>query len=248
MVRHGAYLGWRHVHGNLETWRPPCHLWVAGRLGIRPSYEQSPLMLWWFIGVWLASGAVLPVCWLLSLAYRAVSKKIGPKGLYVLSGLVSIGALILLFVSPDRDSNTMRDIPPASAVAAQAPVTSAAGAEAIQLLTWTTLSPSSSQFSEKPAQTEPPLLDAAEQVVSIQPRIHNVGESASDDASRQTDASAPQVPTAGALLTVPAYPKVPSAGHGSAHRRTSGPPVRAYVTQLSHGTWLFPPNQTGDGG
>ena len=163
-------------------------------------------MLWWFIGVWLASGAVLPVCWLLSMAYRAASKKIGPEGLYVLSGLVSIGALILLFVSPFCDSNiTMRDIPPASAVAAQAPVTSAAGAEAIQLLTWTTLSPSSSQFSAKPAQTE--LLDAAEQVASSQPRIHR----------------------------------------GSAHRRTSGPPVRAYVTQLSHGTWLFPPNQTGGG-
>ena len=85
-------------------------------------------MLWWFIGVWLASGAVLPVCWLLSMAYRAAAKKIGPKGLYVLSGLVSIGALILLFVSPFRDSNiTMRDIPSASAVAAQAPMTSAAG-------------------------------------------------------------------------------------------------------------------------
>ena len=85
-------------------------------------------MLWWFIGVWLASGAVLPVCWLLSMAYRAASKKIGPKGLYVLSGLVSIGALILLFVSPFCDSNiTMRDIPSASAVAAQAPMTSAAG-------------------------------------------------------------------------------------------------------------------------
>ena len=52
-------------------------------------------MLWWFIGVWLASGAVLPVCWLLSMAYRAAAKRIGPKGLYVLSGLVSIGALIL---------------------------------------------------------------------------------------------------------------------------------------------------------
>jgi hypothetical protein len=27
-------------------------------------------MLWWFIGVWLASGAVIPVLWLLSMAYR----------------------------------------------------------------------------------------------------------------------------------------------------------------------------------
>ena len=198
-------------------------------------------MLWWFIGVWLASGAVLPVCWLLSMAYHAASKKIGPKGLYVLSGLVSIGALILLFVSPDRDSNiTMRDMPSASAVA-QAPMTSAAAAEAkpIQLLTSATLSLSLAQFSAKPAQTEPPSFGAAEQVASIQPQFVDVGESANDDASRQ-DAAAP--------LTAPVYPKIPSAGRGSVHRRTPGLPVRPYVTQLSHGTWLFPPNQTGDGG
>jgi Na+/melibiose symporter-like transporter len=68
-------------------------------------------MLWWLIGVWLASGAVLPVFWLLSMAYHAASKRIGPKGLYVLSGLVSIGALILLFVCPFRDSDiTMREM------------------------------------------------------------------------------------------------------------------------------------------
>jgi hypothetical protein len=29
-------------------------------------------MLWWFIGVWLASGAVIPVLWLFSVAYRGV--------------------------------------------------------------------------------------------------------------------------------------------------------------------------------
>jgi hypothetical protein len=207
-------------------------------------------MLWWFIGIWLASGAVLPVFWLLSMAYRAASKRIGPKGPYVLSGLVSIGALILLFGCPFRSSNiTMGDMPSASAVA-QAPMTSAAGAEAkpIQLLILATVSPSRAQFSAKPAQAEPPLFGEAEQVASIQLRIDDVGESANDDASRQTDAATPLVPAAGALLTVPAYPKVPSAGRGSAHRRTPGPPVRPYVTHLSHGTWLFPPNQTGDGG
>ena len=75
---------------------------VAGRLGIRLRYEQSPLMLWWLIGVWLASGAVLPVFWLLSMAYRAASKRIGPKGLYVLSGLVSIGAACPVISVPVR--------------------------------------------------------------------------------------------------------------------------------------------------
>ena len=128
-------------------------------------------------------------------------------------------------------------------------MTSAAAAEAkpIQLLTSDTLSLSLAQFAAKPAQTEPPSFGAAEQVATIQPQFVNVGESANDDVSRQ-DVAAPQVPAAGALLTVPAYPKVPSAGRGSAHRRTPEPLVRPYVTQSNRGTWLFPPNQTGDGG
>jgi hypothetical protein len=134
----------------------------------------------------------------------------------------------------------MRDMPSASAVA-QAPMTSAAAAEAkpIQLLTSDTLSLSLAQFSAKPAQTEPPSFGAAEQVATIQPQFVDVGESANDDASRQ-DAAAP--------LTAPVYPKIPSAGRGSVHRRTPGLPVGPYVTQSNRGTWLFPPNQTGDGG
>jgi hypothetical protein len=120
-------------------------------------------------------------------------------------------------------------------------MTSAAEAKPVQLLTSATLPPPPAQFSVKPAQTEPPLFGEAVQVVSTQLRSHNVGEAANDDTSRQIDA-------ARALLTAPVYPKVPSAGRGSAHRGKRGPPVRAYVTQLSHGTWLFPPTQTGDGG
>jgi hypothetical protein len=96
------------------------------------------------------------------------------------------------------------------------------------------------------AQTEPPSFGEAEQVASVQSRFDDVGERA-DDASRQTDAAVPQVPAAGALLTAPADPKAPSAGRSSAHRRARGLPVGRYVTQLSHGTWLFPPNQTGGG-
>jgi hypothetical protein len=207
---------------------------------------KVPLMLWWFIGVWLASGAVLPAFWLLSMTHRAALKIIGPKGLYGLSGLVSVVALILLFVFPFRASDiTVRDMPSTSAVA-QTPTTYEAVAEArpIQVLISATLSPS--QLSVKLAQTDPPSFGDAEQVVSVQPRFDDVGESA-DDASRQTDAAVPQVPAAGALLTAPAYPKAPSAGRDPAHRRARGPLVRPYVTQLSHGTWLFPPNQTGDG-
>jgi hypothetical protein len=120
-------------------------------------------------------------------------------------------------------------------------MTSAAEAKPIQGLTSATLSPSPTLFSVKPAQTEPPLFGEAEQVTSTELRGHNVGETANDEASRQIDAAA-------ALLTAPVYPKVPSAGRSLAHRSKRGPPVRPYVTQLSHGTWLFPPNQTGGGG
>jgi hypothetical protein len=190
-------------------------------------------MLWWFIGVWLASGAALPVFMLLSMTHRAALKIIGPKVLYGLSGLVSVGALILLFVFPFGDM-------PSTYAVAQTPTTYAAVSEARPL------SPSPAQLMVKLAQTEPPSFGEAEQVASVESRFDDVRERV-DDASRQTDAAVPQVPAARALLTAPADPKVPSAGRGSAHRRARGLPVGPYVTQLSHGTWLFPPNQTGGG-
>jgi hypothetical protein len=33
----------------------------------------------------------------------------------------------------------------------------------------------------------------------------------------------------------------------SAQARADGAPIHAYVTQSSHGTWLFPPNPNGGG-
>ena len=124
-------------------------------------------MLWWIIGVWLASGAVIPVLWLLSMASRGVfARDLGveqrqvtvgsddaatpasaprsaygirrlasslamrafrlpghsPDGMrvtpnrshvgqYVLSGLITLGALMRLFVSSISDlSVTIRDL------------------------------------------------------------------------------------------------------------------------------------------
>lgn len=101
-------------------------------------------MLWRFIGVWLASGAVLPAFVLLTMAYRAASK-IGSKGLCVLSGLVGIGvgALILLDVCSFSDLIiTTRDMLSGPAVA-RAPMTHLAEARPIPLLI--TLSPSPAQ-------------------------------------------------------------------------------------------------------
>jgi len=195
-------------------------------------------MLRWIIGVWLASGAVLPAFWLLSMAYRLLAaSKIGPKGLCALSGLVGIGigALILLFVCSFSDAIiTTRDMPSAFAVA-QAPMTHVAEARPIQLLPSVTLSLSPAQFSA--AQAGPPLFGEAEHVASILPRIDDVGQSAGDDASHQTDAAVPQ-----ALLTAPLHAK-PGMKRGLAHRYAPGPSVGPSIAHSSSsGLWLFAPN------
>jgi hypothetical protein len=214
-------------------------------------------MLRWIIGVWLASGAVLPAFWLLSMAHRwLASSKFGSKGLCVFSGLVGIGigALILLFVCSFSDSIiTMRGVPSAAAVA-QAPMTHLAEARPIQLLV--TLSPSPAQFSAKPTQAdtdiekgevgggllrEPPSLGEAEQVAPIQPGIGDMEQSDRDDASRQTDAVVPQVSGVAAPPIARLHAKL-AAERGLAHRYTRGPPVRSYVTRpSSRGVWLFGP-------
>jgi hypothetical protein len=210
-------------------------------------------MLWWLIGVWLASGAVFPAIWLLSITYRwLAASKTGPKGLHVLSGLVGIGigALILLFVCPFRDSSvTTRDTPSGYAVA-QAPMTTAvvAAVSPIQLLL--TLSPSPALFSAKPTQAdtdidewevrpgllrEPPSLAEAEQIAPIQPG------SAGDGASRQTDAVVPQVSAVAALLTTALHPQR-GVKRGTPHHDARGPSIPPYVNRSSsRGIWLFAP-------
>ena len=245
-------------------------------------------MLWWIMGFWLASGAVIPVLWLLSMASRRVfvrnieaeqrraatpasdaaqlqghhpdGMRVAPShiGQYVLSGLATLGALILLFVSSFSDSSvTMRDLPSAAAVA-HAPVAPAAVAETrpLQSPASAALSPAA-QLSAAPAPSDtdtvdgeasrgllheaPPLGDA-EHIALIKSRTGNGGEHASDDAGRPTAAALPQAPAADALLTAPLFPGVPGAERGRGTRRAHGPSVRPYATTpLSHGTWLFPP-------
>jgi hypothetical protein len=279
------------------------------------------LMLWWSIGVWLASGVVIPVLWLLRMAYRGVffrdsgaeqrhggveahgaaiaastaqsaygvrrlatslvmwafrlpDRRLGAArmtpvashmGRYALSGLVSFGVLILLYVGSFSDSIiTMRDLPSFSVVA-QPPVPQAAMAEAmpIQPAASAALSPSPAQLSAKPAQAdtddaegmirrgslrEPPSLGetgATGGIASIQPQTGNVAEGAGDNAGRQVAASAPPMPIEGALPTAPVYPKVLGAERGPRHRHARGLPVRPYATGSSRGTWLSAPNPNG---
>ena len=138
-------------------------------------------MFWWIIGGWIASGAIFPVLWLLSMVRRVVfgrdmeaqqrqvdsppiaasarrsscgsrgpasslsmfglpehcpgGTRTPPKaslmGECLLSGVISFGALILLFVGSFSDSSvTVRDMPLASAVP-QARMTQASRTEAM---------------------------------------------------------------------------------------------------------------------
>jgi hypothetical protein len=269
-------------------------------------------MLWWLIGVWLASGFVIPFLCLISMArrgdflpgvgaerrraageshytarvasdarstwgtrrpasslgmwafklteHRPIGMRMTPKvdhtGLYVISGLVSLGVLILLFVGSFGDSNiTMRDLPSASAVA-QTPVMPVAATTPIQSRPSATLSPSPAQLTAKPAPdaidgeegtvgrgllTERTSFGGAEQLASVHPQTGDEGKSVGDYASRPTDTAAPQVPVAGALPTAPVYTKPPVADRGWGHRRASGPSVRSYTTRSNRGTWLSAP-------
>jgi hypothetical protein len=99
-----------------------------------------------------------------------ITLKVSHSGQHALSGLASIGVLILLFVSPFSDSGIiMREMPSVSAVA-QTPMTQADAAEA------------------RPAQ------DEADQIASIRSQTGDVGQSAEEDASRPTAAVDPRMP------------------------------------------------------
>jgi hypothetical protein len=275
-------------------------------------------MLWWFVGVWLASGAVVPVLLLLRAAWRGIFpreieadqrqvavephstasaasttrsaygiRRLGSPlagwvfrlqghvpgnarttpqashmGRYMLSGLVSIAALILLFVGSFSDSIIkVRDMPATSAVA-QAPVAQAAVAEAGQIprLASAGLAACPTQLPATSVQAaadgehgvarrgllpDPASPSEAQQVALIQPRTGDMEERAGDDSSHQTDAAASQVAASVALLTVPVAPKGPGAERGWGQRRPGGAPVRPDATRASRGTWLFAPNSNG---
>src|SRR4051794_18426649 len=78
--------------------------------------RETNRMLWWFIGIWLASAALVPVLWLLGAVYpgifipgaakqgtEVVEAKRGRRGRYVLAGLVTAGGLLMLYFSSFHD-------------------------------------------------------------------------------------------------------------------------------------------------
>jgi hypothetical protein len=271
-------------------------------------------MFWWIIGGWIASGAIFPVLWLLSMVRRAVfgrdmeaqqrqvdsppvaasarrsscgsrglasslsmwvfglpGRRLGgtrttPKasliGECVLSGVISFGALILLFVGSFSDSSvTVRDMPLASAVP-QARMTRVSMTEAmaetrpVEVLASETLASAKSTEGDTAGEVgmarpdsprEPPSLGEAEHVASVQPKTGNVGDSTGDDVGRQTSEATPLVSNVETLLMAPNDRRLPVGSRGSGHRRIHGPSIRSYVVPSSRGTWLFPPAQNAGG-
>ena len=273
-------------------------------------------MLWWFIVVWIASGAVIPLLWLLGLLSRGVSARSatqGPAiirhaapamsataqpahgvrmaaatmlawlfsltehrpggvttarprvvGLYLLSGLVGIGVLVLLLVAPLNDSGHARhDLASSPGAAAQVPVARAAIAEAHLMQ-----SPASSALSAGPVESavkpgagetgcdapavkssflgESPLIGGTEPAAASLPVQDDAAVSARGTASRlvDDDAAPPaQVPVA--VLTPPVYHAPAGMGRGSVPHRARAVVLRPYATGASRGTWLSVPNQNG---
>ena len=197
-------------------------------------------MLWWLIGAWVASGLLIPVLWLLSIAGRraltrpsnhvqapgASARLLDSKqatlnsnriGRFLLSGLAGAGAVILLFVGSFGD-----------------PIT------AIGEL-YSAFADSHTPVSQ-PAVARAPL----EAVLAVD---QDEAENGRQDRARQPAVAVPQGPPSWTLAamstaTPPASPDRP--GKRGRHHGRRGP-VGAYVTQSHRGTWLFPPNASAGG-
>ena len=198
-------------------------------------------MLWWLIGAWVATGLLIPVLWLLSMACRSVfvrssnemqatgapapppnrkraTANRGHMGWYLLSGLSMVGAVILLLIGSFSDPVTAVGKLYSTFADAQAPVL-------------------------QPAATTSPI----EVKVAVNPPVHDEEENGWDDLARRADVVAVQRLPAWSAMSAsapPAYPdrSVKRVEHQGRHGR-----VVAYVAQSRRGTWLFPPNANAGG-
>ena len=200
-------------------------------------------MLWWLIGAWVASGLLIPLLWLLSMAGRRVfvrssndmqdtevpvpppnrtraTANRGHVGRYLLYGISVVGAVILLLIGSFSDPVTAVGNPRSTFADAQVPVS-------------------------QPAVTTSPI----EVEVAVNSPLRGEEEDGWDDVARQADVVAEQkVPAwtvkAMSAATPPTYP-VRSVKRVEHHGRQGR--VGAYVAQSSRGTWLFPPNANAGG-
>jgi hypothetical protein len=234
-------------------------------------------MLWWFFGIWLASGAAIPVLLLLRAGYRLAVRRDGEAGhsrptgaypgeepaasaatpargvrwlaallaewasslpghapgnaltapaaaqigRYALAGLLSIGALSLLYASSFSESMPLMRERPASPAVAGPPALQAAFDG----------SPAAAAVAPPGLPSEPPP-DAADQVAAIPT---GTGDAAAGVSDEPVDQAAAQ-----ALLTAPSRPKAAGSDRSASRRRPATSLIGPYVTRSSRGTWLFP--------
>lgn len=198
-------------------------------------------MLWWVIGAWVATGLLIPVLWLLSMACRSVfvrssnemqttgapapppnrkgaTANRGHTGRYLLSGLSMVGAVILLLIGSFSDPVTAVGELYSTFADAQAPVL-------------------------QPAVTTP-----IEVKVAVNPPVHDEEENGWEVARPADLVAVQRLPTwtvtAMSASAPPAYPdrSVKRVEQQGRHGR-----VIAYVAQSRRGTWLFPPNANAGG-
>ena len=174
-------------------------------------------------------------------------------GRYVLSGLLNIGALIVLLVASFWNSaGTSRDFSSALALSREAaPHTAEAGATPIPPPTAAAQSPTLAEHLVEAArgeadddrvtmatveprrpEPEPPSPDATKAIATMPPRMGNVADGVNTDAGRRTATAMVQLPSTAALTAAP-VPKGSGTGHHRRHHHTHNPPVRQDVPILS---------------
>lgn len=193
------------------------------------------MILCWLIGAWVASGLLIPVLWLLSMAGRRTlirssnaaqaprapaqplankpaTLNRGRMGRLFLSGLAGAVAVILLTIGSFGD-----------------PIT--------------TVGYLYSAFADPHPRTLQPAAPRAPVEVALAVDLDEA-ENGPQDRLRQAAMATPPGPPAWTL----AMPAVPQERPGKRYwRHARRGPVGAYVTQSHRGTWLFPPSANAGG-
>jgi len=234
-------------------------------------------MLWWFVGVWLASGLVIPVLWLTSMAGRAVSARdsdVEPMPAVVAQrSVASVMATVRRWLAsaltagrPFRRSGHRRDarsVTPTVSRMGQYVLSGLITFAALFLLFISSFSDSSAptrDLSTRLVVDQAPAALATAATTTHEPAAVTEAERAASlqpqdgrfANSADEDASGRTVAVAPPEPVSEALLTVPAyprapAERGVAHRRAQGPQVPTYVTRSSRGTWLFPPTVNAGG-
>jgi hypothetical protein len=231
-------------------------------------------VLWWFIGAWLGSAAIVPILWLLSVVHPGIfspgiearQKQIVPEaprpvswrfsslriGRYALSGLLAIAGLVLVFMGSSSDPLvTIRGLVPSRA-GAQATSPQMASAEPPHSPTTAPLSPE--QPPVEPAQAEATsrrheALPEPPLRSQVEHAASSVAQSGSLGESAEDHADPQKDAPAVQIPVIEVPPAAPM--HRTERLWEQWRRGRAAVfppnTQPSRGTWLWPVNQFAGG-